>query len=346
MKAAYLVGQNQIEVRDLTDPAVPDDGLVIKVEACGVCGGDVRRWKEGESQGARDVVLGHEVTGIVVAVGQDTVGYKPGDRLAIAPDIHCGACYFCKRGLYNLCDALKLIGISPEYPGGYAEKLVLTGQVLQHGIIHPIPESLSFTEAALSEPLSSVLATHEKVGTSIGDTVVIMGAGPMGCLLTRIAKVRGAKVIVSEPVENRRQMVQPFGSDILVDPFNQDLNEVVREATDGVGADIVICANPVAATQAQAVEIVRKAGQVVLFGGLSKSDPLTTVDANKIHYGEVQFVGSFSYHPTFHQLALQVLNQGWIPVEKVITHTFPLDDINQAFQVAARGEAIKAIIEP
>jgi len=346
MKAAFLVAQNLFEVREVPDPSVLGDGLVMKVEVCGVCGGDVRRWKEGKPQGASNVVLGHEVTGVVEAVGKDVTGYKPGDRLAIAPDIHCGTCYFCIRAMYNLCDELKLIGISPDYAGGYAEKIALTGQVLKNGIVHRIPDTLSFTDAALSEPLSSVLATHEKVGTSIGDMVVVMGAGPMGCLLTRIAKVRGARVIVSEPIENRRKMIRPFGPDILVDPFNQDLNIVVREATDGVGADIVICANPVAATQAQAVEIVRKAGKVVLFGGLPKSDPSTTVDGNKIHYGEVEFIGSFSYHPTFHQLALQVLDQGLVPIETVITHSFPLDEIDQAFQAAARGEAIKAIIKP
>jgi len=158
MKAAYLVAEKMFDIRDLPDPKAPQDGLVMKVEACGICGGDLRRWREGKSQGASNVILGHEVTGVVESAGKDVIGYQPGDRLAIAPDIHCGTCYYCQRALYNLCDDLKLIGISPDYPGGYAEKLVLTGEVLRNGIVHRIPQNLSFLDAALSEPCSSVLA--------------------------------------------------------------------------------------------------------------------------------------------------------------------------------------------
>ncbi len=344
MKAAYLVEKETFEIREIPDPDVPVDGLVMKVEVCGVCGGDVRRWRAGESHGASNVVLGHEVTGIVEAVGSGVSRFKPGDRIAIAPDIHCGTCYFCQRAMFNLCDDLKLIGISPEYPGGYAEKLALPGEVLRNGIVHRIPESLSLTDASLSEPCSSVLATHEMVATSLGDTVAILGAGPMGCLLVTIAKARGARVVVSEPVADRREMIQPFGPDAVIDPFNQDLDTYIREITDGVGADVVICANPVAATQTQAVEIVRKAGKVVLFGGLP--EPMTTVDGNKIHYGEVEFIGAFSYHPSFHKMALDILERGIIPIGHMITHNFSLDEIDQAFETCARGEAVKAIIQP
>lgn len=344
MKAAFLVGERKFAIKDVPEPTVPDDGLVLQVKACGVCGGDVRRWKAGQSHGASDVVLGHEVTGVVQAVGPQVGDYVPDERLALAPDVHCGNCYYCRRGMYNLCDDLKLLGISPEYPGGFAQRMVLTGEVLRNGIVHRIPEGLSFLDAALSEPCSSVLATHERIGTGLGDTVVVIGAGPMGCLHTTVAKARGARVIVSEPVKTRREMVQPFGPDAVVDPFNQDLEAHVRDMTGGVGADIVICANLVAATQAQAVEIVRKAGTVVLFGGLPKANPETCLDGNKIHYGEVEVVGAFSYHPTFHELALQVLERGLIPTDLLITHTFELEEIGVAFETAAQGEAIKAVI--
>ena len=346
MKAAFLVAEKQFEIREIPDPVAPADGLVLKVEVCGVCGGDVRRWKEGQSQGESNVILGHEVTGVVEVVGRNVTIFQPGDRLAIAPDVHCGTCYYCQRALYNLCDDLNLVGISPAYPGGFAEKLLLSGKVLRDGIVHRIPEKLSFLDAALSEPCSSVLATHAKVDTSLGDTVVIMGAGPMGSLLVTVAKARGARVLVSEPVAERREMIRAFGPDAVIDPFSQDLQAGVREFTAGVGADIVICANPVAATQAQAVEIVRKAGKVVLFGGLPKSAPHTTVDGNLIHYGEIEFIGAFSYHPTFHKLALDILEQGLIPIDQMITHQFPLTEIGQAFETAARGEAIKAVIIP
>ncbi len=346
MKSAFLVGTKHYEVKDTPDPVTPDDGLVLKVEACGVCGSDLRRWKEGPPKGVEGVVAGHEVAGTVIEVGEDLAGYSVGDRLAIAPDIHCGKCYYCRRGMYNLCDDLHFVGITPAYPGGFAEKMGLTREVLTHGIVHRIPDGLSLLHASLSEPASSVLACHNKAETSLNDTVVVMGAGPIGCLHVAIAKARGAQVIVSEPNATRREMAARFEPLALVDPFNDDLGERVRAMTGGRGADIVICANPVAATQTQAVEIVRKAGRVVLFGGLPKAKPTTTLDANRIHYGEIEVVGAFSYHPTFHELALEVLGRGLMPADLLITHTFPLAQISEAFQTAASGEGLKVVIIP
>ncbi len=346
MKSAFLVSANHYEVRERPDPVAPSDGLVLQVEACGVCGSDLRRWKEGPPQDVEGVVAGHEVAGTVIEVGKALTGYSVGDHLAIAPDIHCGKCYYCRRGMYNLCDALHFVGITPEYPGGFAEKMVLTHEILTHGIVHRIPEGLSLLHASLSEPASSVLACHHKAATSLNDTVVVMGAGPIGCLHVAVAKARGARVVVSEPNATRREMAARFEPLALVDPFNEDLDTRVRTLTDGLGADVVICANPVAATQTQAVEIVRKAGRVVLFGGLPKAKPMTTLDANRVHYGEIEVVGAFSYHPTFHELALEVLERGLIPADLLITHTFPLTHISEAFQTAASGEGLKVVITP
>lgn len=344
MRAAFLIRPEQLELREVADPVAPDEGLVLRVEACGVCGSDLRRWREGPPEGVDGLVPGHEVAGVVVEVGKDVTRYSPGDCLAIAPDIHCNQCYYCKRGKYNLCDNIRMVGIMPDYPGGFAEQMVLPREVLTNGIVHRMPSGLSFAEGALAEPCSSVLATHHRVGTGLGDVVVIIGAGPIGCLHVVTAKARGVSVIVSEPSEDRREMVQRFQPDLIVDPLREDLADRVRQFTAGVGADLVICANPVAATQTQAVEVVRKAGRVVLFGGLPKANPMTSLDANRIHYGEIEIIGAFSYHPSFHELALEVLKRRLIPTELLITHTFPLEDINQAFQVSACGQALKVIV--
>lgn len=346
MKAAFLVGPQTIEVREVADPVAPADGLVLKSEACGVCGSDLRRWREGPPTGVDSLVQGHELAGMVLEVGQNVKQYAPGDRLAIAPDIHCGQCYYCRRSMYNLCENLRLLGITPGFAGGFAEKVVLTGEVLANGIVNRMPAGMSFAEGALAETLSSVLAAHDKAGTSLDDTVLIMGAGPIGCLHIAVARARGAAVIVSEPNEQRREVAQRFGPDALIDPFNQDVVATVRQLTHGLGADVVICANPVAATQTQAVEAVRKAGRVILFGGLPKANPLTTLDGNKIHYGEIEVVGAFSYHPTTHELAVELLSRKVIPAEMLITHTLPLEQISRAFEIAASGEGLKVIITP
>lgn len=344
MKAAYLIGPQQLDIRQMEIPAIPEDGLLIKVEACGICGSDLRRWKEGPLQGAEPVIAGHEIAGEIAGVGADVKGFAIGDRLAVAPDIHCGNCYYCRHNLYNLCDNLRLIGITPGYNGGFADYMVLTSEILLGGIVHKTPPSFSSLQAALAEPLSSVLAAQQGADISLGNTVVVMGAGPIGCLHIAVARARGARVILSEPSEVRRQMATRFGPELIIDPMNQDLVDEVRRATGGRGADIAICANPVAITHDQAVQLVRKRGKVVLFGGLPNTSPMTSLDGNRIHYNEIQIMGTFSYHPSFHALALEAIQRGLINCEQIITHTFPLEDIEAAFELADGGSELKVVI--
>jgi len=344
MRSAFLVGERTFSLREIPEPVCPADGLVLRVETCGVCGSDIRRWREGPPPGVTDIVPGHEIGGVVVEVGPQVSHYAVGDRLAVAPDIHCGRCYYCQRGLFNLCDELHFLGINSGYPGGFADKVVLTGEVLELGVVHPMPEGLSFLEGSLAEPCSSVLASHHKLGTSLGDTVVVIGAGPIGCLHVVVAQARGARVIVSQRSATRRELVKRFNPLAIVDPSAEDLVARVRELTAGVGADVAICANPVAATQTQAVELVRKRGRVVLFGGLPKADPYTHLDGNRIHYGEIAVLGDFSYHPTFHAQALEAIQRGVIRADQIVTHTVPLDEIAHAFEIASSGQGLKVMV--
>jgi L-iditol 2-dehydrogenase len=344
MKAAFLTGPMKVELREVPGPAAPPGGLVLDVKACGICGSDLRRWKEGPPPGVEGVVPGHEAAGIVVDVGRGVTRYARGAYLAIAPDVRCGRCFYCRRGLYNLCDNLRFVGITPEFPGALAQKLVLTEEVLTHGIVHLMPAGMSFLAACLAEPSCSVLACHQRAGTGLGDTVVVMGAGPIGCLHVVIAQAKGARVVVSEPNATRRRLAERFAPLAIVDPTGEDLKARVREMTGGIGADIVICANPVAQTQTQAVEIVRKRGKVILFGGLPKASPMVTLDSNRIHYGEIEVSGAFSYHPTMHQLALDLIQRQVIPADLLVTHRFGLDEIARAFETAAAGEALKVVV--
>lgn len=346
MKAAFLVGPQTIEVREAPLPACPTDGLVLEMRACGVCGSDLRRWREGPPAGADHLIQGHELAGVVLEAGAQVTRFQVGDRLAVAPDIHCGECWYCRRGLFNLCPALKLLGITPGLDGGFAERVVLTGELLRNGIVHRMPEGSSWHEGALAETLSSVLASHEKCATRLGETVVVMGAGPIGCLHVVIARARGARVLVTEPNLARRRGAEQFEPDAVLDPTQQDVVTEVKRLTDGLGADVVICANPVASTQTQAVEMARRGGRIVLFGGLPKADPMVRLNANLIHYGEQAVLGAFSYHPRFHEEALEALRRKVVRAEQFVTHTRPLSRIAEAFAIAASGEALKVMVEP
>jgi len=346
MKSAFLVGPKTIELRDVPPPACPADGLVLQVQACGICGSDLRRWVEGPPPGTPHLVQGHELAGVVLETGAGVSRFRVGDRVAVAPDIHCGECWYCRRGRFNLCASLRLLGITPGLNGGFAEQVLLDGSLLRHGIVHAMPEGLSFHEGGLAETLSSVLAAHTQCGTSLGETVVVMGAGPIGCLHVVIARARGAAVIVSEPNPSRRAGAARFAPDAVLDPTRHDVVGEVKRLTHGLGADVVVCANPVAATQTQAVELARRGARIVLFGGLPKANPMVSLNANLIHYGEQVVLGAFSYHPSFHEEALRVLQRKTVDASQFITHTRPLSQVAEAFRIAASGEALKVMVEP
>jgi L-iditol 2-dehydrogenase len=346
MKFACLTGPKTIELRERSEPKAPPGGLVLRMEACGVCGSDLRRWQEGPPTGAAHLVQGHELAGTVIETSSEVKRFKVGDRLAVAPDIHCGSCWYCRRGKFNLCTDLRLLGITPGYDGGFSEQVVLGNEVLSNGIVHLMPDGLSFAEGGLAETLSSVLASHDHCGVSLGETVVVLGSGPIGCLHTVLARARGARVIVAEPNPVRRSIAAQFDPDAIIDVSTQDVIAEVKRLTGGLGADVAICANPVASTQTQAVEMTRRGGRIVLFGGLPKAAPMVNLNSNLIHYGEKVVLGAFSYHPSYHEEALRTLARKTVHAEKFITHTRPLTAIGEAFQIAASGEALKVMVVP
>ena len=342
MKAAVYKKPLTIEIEDREIPKCGGNDIIVKVHACGICGSDVRNYKNGLRADVGEQVMGHEFTGTVTEVGSKVTKYRPGDRIAAAPDVSCGECYYCKQGLVNLCNNHRMIGT--HWPGGFAEYVHLPEVVLERGMIHHIPEGVSLNDAALSEPASSVIACQEDVNVSLGDTVVIFGTGPIGCLHTEIARARGAAKIIL--VGRRRlAMAEPFGADHLISVLDSDPVVEILKITAGFGADVAICANPAAETQNMAVESVRKRGKVVLFGGLPKTDPMTTLNSNTIHYKEISVTGSFSYKAEIHKKALLAIKRGQIHPEKYFTHTLPLERITEGFQIAQDGKSLKVLIK-
>jgi len=344
MKAACLIAPKTIEIRQLPGPETPRDGLLMKMEACGVCGSDLRRWQEGPPSGSRYLVQGHELAGTVVSTGPEVTRFKVGDRIAVAPDIHCGRCWYCRQGRFNLCTDLRLLGITAGYDGGFAEYVCLGGEILTNGIVHPMPEGLSFQAGGLAETLSSVLASHHGCGLSLGETMVVLGAGPIGCLHAVLGRARGARAIVAEPNPSRRRLAERFDPEAIIDITTQDIVAEVQRLTDGLGADVVVCANPVGASQTQAVEMARRGGRIVLFGGLPKANPMVSLNSNLIHYGEKVVLGAFSYHPRYHEEALGLLARKVVHAEQCITHALPLSRIAEAFGIATSGEALKVMV--
>jgi len=343
MRAALFEAPERMVVREVELHPCGDTDVIVKVHACGICGSDLRNFRTGLKGHPLPQVMGHEFTGVVTEIGSDVRRLAVGDRVAVAPDVSCGECYYCKRGLVNLCVSHRMIGT--HWPGGFAEYVHLPEVVLERGMVHRIPGELSLDDAALSEPTSSVIAAQERAGVGLGDTVLVIGDGPIGCLHLEVARSRGAVRVIMAGL-TRLKEAERFSPDLLIDSGSRDTVKEVLAATDGLGADVAIVATPVATTQAQAVRAVRKRGRVILFGGLPRSDPHTTLDGNLIHYGELEVMGAFSYPAYVHEKALAILAGKRLHPEKYFNLVVPLSDILQGFQAAAEGRALKVLVKP
>lgn len=343
MKAAVFEGIENMVVREVENPRCDSDGILVTVKACGICGSDIRNYHSGLKGNVERQIIGHEIGAVVEDVGKDVRRFAVGDHVAVAPDVSCGTCYYCRQGWVNLCVNHRMVGT--HWPGGFAQYLHLPEVVLTHGMVHHMPQGMSFVDATLSEPASSVLASQERAGVGDGSTVLIIGDGPIGCLHVEVARARGAsKVIVAGLT--RLHLVPAFEPDVTIDAGSEDTVARTLEATAGGGVDVTICANPVAATQEQAVEAVRKRGTVVLFGGVPKTNPMTTLNSNLIHYNEITVTGAFSYPAEKHREALQLLNEGKITASRYVGKEVGLDGIVAGIKAAESGEALKVVVKP
>ncbi|MBT9171122.1 MAG: D-arabitol-phosphate dehydrogenase [Actinobacteria bacterium] len=345
MKAAVLQNLGNMEFTEVEDPKCEAEGLVVKVMASAICGTDLKIYRHGHAWITLPWILGHENAGVVAEIGSGVTGWKIGDRVAVGCIMPCNDCYFCNQGWHTSCQNTR--GISYHYPGGFAEYMAIPPEALKCGLVQRIPDNLSFAEAAVAEPLSCVINGQEIIDMHLGDQVVIIGMGTIGCLHALLAKSRGAvKVIGADVLESKRDLVGIFGVDVYINSSQEDLVKRVMEETDGLGATTVIVACSVGKAQEQALSLVRSRGRICFFGGLPKDRPFVNINSNIIHYKEVSVHGAFSSSPRQYQLALDLIISGKIKVKEFITHTFPLQDISEALKMAEKEESLKVVLEP
>ena len=346
MKALVINAPNEYAIMDVERPACPEAGLLLKVLACGLCGSDLRTLRSGHKHIHLPWTIGHEVAGRVAALGPAYKGrWQIGDLLAVAPMVYCGTCDYCIEGRYELCDNSR--ELAQHWMGGFAEYMAIPEEALGLGTIQPVPEGLDPVIAAVAEPASSCVNAQEKGNVGLGDTVVIIGSGPIGCIHTSIARARGAhRVIIADVFEERLKMCEPFGPDDLINTSKVNLVDEVKRLTGGKGADVVITANPVAETQIQAIEMAKKGGRILLFGGLPHDKSKPGIDTNLIHYRGLQVIGTTTFAPRHHMLALSMMKSGRIPGDKLVTHTMPLTAFKEGVAMALEGKALKVVFIP
>jgi L-iditol 2-dehydrogenase len=345
VKVARLHAPGDLRVEDAPVPDAGPGDLVIRVRSCSTCGTDAKIYRFGHHHISLPRVLGHEVAGEVTEVGEKVEGWAVGDRVQVIAAIPDGTCFFCRRQQQTVCEELESIGY--QYDGGFAEFMRVPAKVLAVEGVNPIPEHVPFEQASLTEPLACVLNGQELARVSAGDSVVVLGAGPIGCLHVRLARARGAAIVaIADVNEARLELAARADPDAAIDSSKDDPIDAVRKLTDGRGADVVITATGVGAAQEQALEMAALRGRISLFGGLPRDDSTIRFDSNLVHYRELSVFGAYGSAPRHNREALPLIAEGDVRADDLITHRVPLDDVHRAIETVIAGSGLKVVVEP
>jgi len=336
MLAAVFEGKGRLNLKEVPTPEIkkPDE-VLLQVEAASICGTDMRILEIPPGHPATEgVILSHEYTGKVLAVGGAVTQFKKGDRVVVDPNITCGNCSYCKMGIPNMCENMTTLGIFID--GGFARYNVAPAKVL-----HKISPDLLPELAVFTEPLSCVVSATHKLKVHPGEVVVVLGAGPIGLLFIQMFKASGAgKIIVSEISEYRAKFAYESGASRVVNPLKDNLERIVKEETL-VGADVVVDA--VGNLFKSAMDIVRRGGRILLFG--QNYQARAQISQNDITRNELTIMGSFIARFTFPS-AIKIIESKVLDLERLITHNLPLEDVHKGMEAMRKGEAIKVIITP
>ena len=345
MRAVVLNGPNDFAPTDLPKPQIGDNDILLEMKKAAICGTDMRILAGTKTKGVRyPSVIGHEMCGIISEIGKNVSGFQAGDKVAIANVIPCGSCPACLAGRENACMNRKAVGY--EFDGGFEEYVLIPEIAIKSGNVIKLPEHVSFTAGALIEPLDCCIRGLKNAGTGFNDVVLIAGAGPIGLMHMQLSKIAGAKmVIVSEPNEMRRKAAQELGADLTVNPMEEGLHKIVMDATNGMGADVIVMAIGVPALVNSTLKLCKKGGTVNLFAGFAGTGECT-IEVNTIHYNEINVNGSTAYKRIDYLEAADMVINKKINLDRIATDTFKLDEFKEAFEYCKSGQGLKVMIEP
>jgi L-iditol 2-dehydrogenase len=346
MLAAVYRGQNVVRLETVPVPAIGPGEILVRVHACGICGTDLKKISTGSHSAPR--IFGHETAGVVASVGETVTKFQPGDRVMVFHHIPCGECYYCRHKTFAQCETYKKVGCTSGFEpsgGGFAEYVRVMDWIVERGTVR-VPDSVSFEQAAFVEPVNTCMKGIDTLRLEADETVLVIGQGPIGLILSVLAKRTGARVITSDLYSQRLTISKSFGLGLTVDASRADVIQTVRELTDGRGADAVILAVGGTALVRPAMDAARPGGRVLLFAQTARGE--VTVDPAAICVDEKSLLGSYSASVELQEESVRFVMSREINLERLISHRFPLTRALEALDLAAhpQPDSMKIVIQP
>jgi L-iditol 2-dehydrogenase len=347
MRAAVYQGESAIGVESIATPAIGPGELLIRVESCGICHTDLKKVQYNLLAPPR--VYGHETAGVVAAVGPRVTKYAPRDRVIVFHHIPCGACFYCERRLYAQCPVYKKVGVTAGFEpagGGFSEYVRVMDWIVERGM-EKIPDGVSFDAASFVEPVNTCLKAVEMAGPRPDELAVVLGQGPIGLIFTMLLKHRGIRTLATDGIDSRRELSVRFGAEVCFDPRTTDLREEAATRTDGRGADIAFVCVSAPGIVEEAVRATRPGSRILLFAQTSSKERIEVSGAD-ICVGERTLFGAYSADVDLQAESARLVFSGDIPVEELVSHRLPLDEIRTGIDLALHPDAksLKIIVQP
>jgi L-iditol 2-dehydrogenase len=346
MLAAVYRGVNDVRLETVPVPRIGPGEILVRVHSCGVCGTDLKKISTGSHSAPR--IFGHETSGVVAAVGENVRDYVPGDRIVVFHHIPCRECFYCRNKTFAQCATYKKVGCTSGFEpsgGGFAEYVRVMDWIVERGTVH-IPDGVSFEQACFVEPVNTCMKGIEALRLRAGETVATIGQGPIGIILSVLARRAGATLITSDLYAERLRIASSFGLGLTIDASRENVVERVRELTEGRGADAVILAVGGNSLIRTAMDAARPGGRVLLFAQTQHGDAV--IDPAAICVDEKTLVGSYSASVDLQEESVRFVMGREVDLERLVSHRFPLLESRQALDLAAHPQpsSMKILIQP
>src|SRR6266852_5755418 len=346
MLAAVYRGVNNVRLETVPVPEIGPGEILVKVHTCGICGTDLKKIATGSHSAPR--IFGHETSGTIAAIGAKVNQFFPGDRVMVFHHIPCGQCYYCRHRTFAQCETYKKVGCTAGFEasgGGFAEYVRVADWIVEKGAVR-IPDGVSFEQACFVEPVNTCIKGIETLRLEAGETVVVVGQGPIGIILATLAKRAGARVITSDLHPARLTIANSFGLNLTINASKADAGKAVREMTEGRGADAVILAVGRNGMIRPAMDATRPGGRVLLFAQTVHGE--ATIDPAAVCVDEKALLGSYSASVELQEESVRFVMNREMDLERLISHRFPLPSAVEALNLAAHPQAhsMKIVIQP